>query len=39
MGEANKLYDMIQQEIALQHSINSAETMDKSIEEFEEEIL
>jgi len=39
MGEANKLYDMIQQEIALQHSINSKETMDKSIEEFEEEIL
>jgi len=39
MGEANKLYDMIQQEIALQHSINSKETMDQSIEKFEEEIL
>ena len=38
MGEANKLYDMIQQEIALQHSINSKDKIDNAVEEFEDEL-
>ena len=38
MVEANKLYDMIQQEIALQHSINSKDKIDNAVEEFEDEL-
>jgi len=38
MGEANKLYDMIQQEIALQHSINSKDKINNAVEEFENEL-
>jgi hypothetical protein len=38
MGEANKLYDMIQQEIALQHSINSKDKIENAIQDYEDEL-
>ena len=39
MGEFNKLYDMIQQDIAMELSINSIDEIDNAIEEYEEELL
>lgn len=39
MGEFNKLYDMIQQDIAINLSINSTDEIDNAIEEYEEELL
>ena len=39
MGEFNKLYDMIQQDIAMELSINSIEEIDNAIEKYEEELL
>lgn len=39
MGEFNKLYDMIQQDIAMNLSINSIDEIDNAIEEYEEELL
>ena len=39
MGEFNKLYDMIQQDLAMELSINSIDEIDNAIEEYEEELL
>ena len=39
MGEFNKLYDMIQQDIAMELSINSIDEIDNAIEKYEEELL
>ena len=39
MGEFNKLYDMIQQDIAMELSINSIDEIDNAIEEYEEELF
>ena len=39
MGEFNKLYDMIQQDLAKELSINSIDEIDNAIEEYEEELL
>ena len=39
MGEFNKLYDMIQQDIAMNLSINSIDEIDNAIEEYEEELF
>ena len=38
MGEFNKLYDMIQQDLAMELSINSIDEIDNAIEEYEEEL-
>ena len=39
MGEFNKLYDMIQQDLAMELSINSIDEIDNAIEEYEEELF
>ena len=39
MGEFNKLYDMIQQDLAKELSINSIDEIDNAIEEYEEELF
>jgi len=39
MGEFNKLYDMIQQDLATELSINSIDEIDNAIEEYEEELF
>ena len=39
MGEFNKLYDMIQQDIAMELSINGIDEIDNAIEEYEEELF
>ena len=39
MGEFNKLYDMIQQDLAMELSINSIDEIDNAIEKYEEELL
>ena len=39
MGEFNKLYDMIQQDLAMELSINSIDDIDNAIEEYEEELF
>ena len=39
MGEFNKLYDMIQQDLAMEVSINSIDEIDNAIEEYEEELF
>ena len=39
MGEFNKLYDMIQQDLAMELSINNIDEIDNAIEEYEEELF
>ena len=39
MGEFNKLYDMIHQDLAMELSINSIDDIDNAIEEYEEELF
>ena len=39
MGEFNKLYDMIQQDLAMELSINSIDEIDNAIEKYEEELF